>query len=213
MRKSLDDERGNAAIYLIWLLGIVSIIFLIVINISKVYITGAQSSNATEQAAIAGTSVIVSETKTAIEKFDANPLSDLTRAHHNMKSMGDVIEDQKDSYEDTGLSEDQAYIKALNHVLPEEIDAHPLLENTIKEHFISVGLNNRIYSTVTSIIEENHGNAADTQVILSDEDWRLEVESSVDYNSISDQKYIPEITEKIEGEGFGPTLEYLSRLY
>lgn len=187
--------------------------FLIVINISNIFVTGAQSSNTSEQAAIAGTSVIIDETKKAIEKFDDNPLSIPMRVHHNMKSMEEVIEDKKDTYQQTGVSADQAYIKALNNILPGEIEEHSLLKKTIQDHFSSANLNGKIYSTVTSIISDNHGNAADTQVVLSNTKWRLEVETSVDYHSISDQQYIPEITDKIDGEGFGPTLEYLEKLF
>ncbi|MFB4169301.1 hypothetical protein [Virgibacillus sp. JSM 102003] len=213
MRNSFGNERGNAAFYMIWLLGIVAILFLIVINISNIFVTGAQSSNTSEQAAIAGTSVILDETKKAINKFDDNPLSVPTRAHHNMKTIKEVIEDKKNTYQQTVFSEEQAYIKALNNVLPGEIEEHGLLKDTIKDHFNSVNLNDKIYAVVTSVVSDNQGNAADTQVVLSNTEWRLEVKTSVDYHSISDQQYIPEITDKIDGEGFGPSLEYLEKLY
>src|SRR5699024_11885477 len=107
--------------YMVWLLGIVALIFLIAINIANVFVTGAQSSNISEQAAIAGTSVVVDETKTAIEQFDDNPLSISTREHRDMKPLAAVIEEKKKRYKQTGLSASQAYIKALKDVLPEEI--------------------------------------------------------------------------------------------
>ncbi|UOQ83622.1 pilus assembly protein TadG-related protein [Gracilibacillus salinarum] len=209
MREQFTNERGNAALYLVWLLSIIAIIFLIVINISNVFVTGAQSSNAAEQAAIAGTSVVVNETKEAIRQYDNDPLSITERLHHDMKTMTEVIEDKQHDYQADGDSADQAYIKALNQVLPGEIQAHPLLKSTIQDHFSSIGLTNKINAAARSIIEENHGNGADTIVSFS-YDWQIEVKSTVDFNSISDNKYIPEFTEKIDGEGLGPALEYLS---
>lgn len=213
MRKKFRNERGNAAFYMIWLLGIVAILFLIVLNISNVFVTGAHSSNAAEQGAIAGTSVYIEETKKAIEKFDDNPLSEATQLHHGGKTMEEVIDDRKNMYQFTGISADQAYIKALNDVLPNEIDAHALLKDTIRDHYNSVGINNKIHAAVTSVIQENEGNALDTHIILSHEDWRLEVKTTVDYSSISDGEYVSEITDKLKGEGFGPTLDYLEKIY
>lgn len=213
MKDLFCNERGNAAIYMVWLLGIVAFIFLIAINIANVFVTGAQSSNISEQAAIAGTSVVVDETKTAIEQFDDNPLSISTREHHDMKPLAAVIEEKKNRYQQTGLSASQAYIKALNDVLPEEIEEHELLKETIKSHFNSVNLSTKIYDAVTSVVHSNHGNTAETQVVLSNTEWRIEVSTSVDYHSISDQKYIPEITDKIDAEGFGPRLKYLEKVF
>lgn len=213
MKKLFSNEKGNAALFMIWLLGIVALIFLIVINITNIFVTGVQSSNTSEQAAIAGTSVIIAETKKAIEKYDNDPLSIPDRMHHNMKTMQEVIETKKYSYQMTGLSADQAYIKALNNVLLHEIEEHDLLKDTIHSHFNSVNLSNKIYSTVTSVVNDNNGNIADTQIVLSNTNWRIEVKTSVDYHSISDQKYIPEISDTIESTGFGPTLDYLKKIF
>lgn len=213
MKKLFCNEKGNASFFMIWLLGIVALIFIIIVNISNAFVTGAHASNTSEQAAIAGTSVIISETKSAIDKYDDDPLSEPDRKHHDKKKLAAFINKKKDNYRATGLSDNQAYIKALNEVLPSEIEKHELLKETIVEHFNHVGLNNKIYTTVTSVVSDNHGNSGDTQVVLSDTDWRLEVETSVDYHSISDRKYIPEINDKMSSLGVGPNLKYLEKIF
>ncbi|MFC4388030.1 hypothetical protein ACFOZ1_09445 [Gracilibacillus marinus] len=213
MRCISTDERGNAAIYLIWLISIVALLFLLVINISNIFVTGVQSSNSAEQAAIAGTSVIITETKKAIEAYDDDPLSIPGRVHHDMKTIEELVDEKQSDYRSSGMTDDQAYVKALDTVLLNEINTHPLLKDKIREHFIQEGLNDKIYATVTGVVQDNHGNQADTQIILSNQEWRLEVETTINYTSIADETYIPEIEDKIAGKGIGPTLDYLRLIY
>jgi hypothetical protein len=52
--KYVQNEKGNAAFYLLWLLGIVAIIFVLTINIIKVYVVKEHANLAVEQAALAG---------------------------------------------------------------------------------------------------------------------------------------------------------------
>ena len=116
----LKNEKGNAVIFLLWLLGIVAIIFVLTINIVKVYIVKEHANLAVEQAALAGTSVLLEKTKEAIEEFDSKPDllyladRDLQRLADGGRGVGDLIEEKKLNYMAGGMDESNAYIKAAN---------------------------------------------------------------------------------------------------
>ncbi|MRG87387.1 hypothetical protein [Salinibacillus xinjiangensis] len=214
MKTYVTDEKGNASLYLLWLLGIVALLFIIVLNMTKAFLTGHEASSVVEQAAFSGTSVYIRESKQAIADFDGDPDSILTRPHHGGKTIGELISEKQTEHEGNGYSPDQAYIKALNDVLPGEIDAHSELKDAFVDRFSSVSINDQVFGAVQSIIQ-NHADAnpSDTRVILSNTDWRLEVESTVTFKSISDSNYIPVFQEKISSTGYGPKLLYLENVY
>ncbi|RCW65831.1 hypothetical protein [Saliterribacillus persicus] len=213
MRKQLDNQRGNAMFYLIWILGMVGILLLILTNISKVFVVGNQAKNATEQAAMASTAVIIEETKNAIEKFDDDPLSIPLRITRGGDKLETVINEKKNDYQAIGNSSTQAYIKALNDVLPNEIDQHILLKQTIRNHFSSVNLSYQYRSAARTIVEDNDGNGSDTIVTFSNTDWRIEVEGTATFKSVSDGEVISSFEQKVDGKGYGPVLRYMENVY
>lgn len=208
--KYLSNERGNSAFYIIWLLGISAVIFVIVINIAKVYVVKQQASTATQQAAFAGTIVFLEVTQKGIENFD----SDLTKsAAQKALENGESIQDQIDDKVDELVSQDvdlqQAYIKAYNEVLPEKLRIHPQFEIEMKETFRDSGLRGKLLSAVQSTITANEANADDVEVLLSDTKWRVEVTADATYKTITDGTYLRSFTSDIKQKGVGPSLKYL----
>ncbi|SEU05332.1 Putative Flp pilus-assembly TadE/G-like [Salinibacillus kushneri] len=210
----IRDEKGNASIFLLWLLGIVALLFVIIINITKVFLVGSEASYTAQQAALAGSSVYIKESKAAIEEFDNHLAASIDfRLNHGGKSLGELVNDKQDAYEGTGLSTDQAYIKALNDVLPSEISSHILLKNTFKDHLQNSYFSSSVFNAVQSIINDSEKtNPEDTSFVLSDSEWRLEVKSSVTFKSIASER-IPFIKGEIPANGHGPKLIYLENVY
>lgn len=207
--KYLSNERGNSAFYIIWLLGISAVIFVIVINIAKVYVVKQQASTATQQAAFAGTIVFLEVTQKGIENFD----SDLTKSTAQKLEDGESIQVQIDKKVDELVSQDvdlqQAYIKAYNEVLPEKLRKHPQFEIEMKETFRDSGLRGKLLSAVQSTITANEANADDFEVLLSDTKWRVEVTADATYKTITDGTYLRSFTSDIKQKGVGPSLKYL----
>ncbi|WP_163102949.1 TadE/TadG family type IV pilus assembly protein [Peribacillus alkalitolerans] len=205
----LTNERGNAVFYMLWLLGIVLILFVIVINIAKVYVVKEQSSLAVDQAAFAGTSVLIDQTKAAVARFDASVFSVPQKAMDGGKSISQLVEDK--AFEYSHLSRSEAYIRALNQILPARIEKHPPLKQEFVNTFYDVeGL---VYPSVQDIVLKNESNSEDTEITFSKEEWRLEVVASTTFRSISDQKIIPFFQEKIKQKGYGPSLHYLEEVF
>ena len=61
--KYVGNDRGNSAFYLIWILGISAVIFVLVVNIAKVYLVKQKAATDAQQAAFAGTVVLLDFTQ------------------------------------------------------------------------------------------------------------------------------------------------------
>ncbi|WP_075618559.1 hypothetical protein [Paenisporosarcina indica] len=212
--KYLKNERGNSAFYLIWILGISAVIFVIVVNITKVYLVKEQTATATQQAAFAGTIVLLETTQEGIEDFD----SDLTKsAAQKVLDGGKTIQDQIDEKveELMGQGEDLqlAYIKAYNSIIPEKMNKHPQFKSVMKDKFSDSGLSGRLYHAVQSTIEANKANHASVEVVLSNSTWRVEVKADSDFETVTDGTYLKSFSSKIPQKGYGPSLDYVKFMY
>jgi len=211
--KYLSNDRGNSAFYLIWIIGISAVIFVIVVNIAKVYVVKQHAATATQQAAFAGTVVLLEATQEGIQNFD----SDLTKsAAQKVIDKGKSIEDQIDEKVDEFVAQDEdlqlAYIKAYNLVLPEKIKKHPQFKKEMEDTFRDSGLSGKLLSAVQSTITANEANADDVEVMLSDTKWRVEVTADATYKTITDGTYLKSFTSDIKQKGIGPSLQYLESI-
>ncbi|WP_071396390.1 Tad domain-containing protein [Bacillus tuaregi] len=221
--KHLKNENGNAAIFMLWLLGIVAVIFILTVNIVKVYVVKEQANLAVEQAALAGTAVLLDKTKEAVNRFDTRPTIDplyladreVQRITDSGKSIEELIQQEMGKFLARGLDEGDSYIMAVNKVLPERIEGHPFLKKELKQ---SLGLSSSdtvyLFSpAVMSVITDNQARAERTELSLSREHWRIEVKSAVLFESISDESFMSSLLSDIPQIGYGPTLEYLEKIY
>ena len=211
--KYLSNDRGNSAFYLIWIIGISAVIFVIVVNIAKVYVVKQHAATATQQAAFAGTVVLLEATQEGIENFD----SDLTKsAAQKVIDKGKSIEDQIDEKVDEFVAQDEdlqlAYIKAYNEVLPEKIKKHPQFKKEMEDTFSDSGLSGKLLSAVQSTITANEANAESVEVLLSNSKWRVEVTADATYKTITDGTYLKSFTSDIKQKGIGPALQYLESI-
>jgi hypothetical protein len=211
--KYISNDRGNSAFYLIWIIGISAVIFVIVVNIAKVYVVKQHAATATQQAAFAGTVVLLEATQEGIQNFD----SDLTKsAAQKVIDKGKSIEDQIDEKVDEFVAQDEdlqlAYIKAYNLVLPEKIEKHPQFKKEMEDTFRDSGLSGKLLSTVQSTIAANEANAESVEVLLSDTKWRVEVTADATYKTITDGTYLKSFTSDIKQKGMGPSLQYLESI-
>ncbi|MCA1066566.1 hypothetical protein QTG56_04010 [Rossellomorea sp. AcN35-11] len=214
MKNYINNEKGNSIFFILWLFGIVAIVFLIVANVSKIYIVQAQADHSVEQAAFAGTSVYITETTKIIEEFDRNlALSAAQKVLDGGKTVEEQVAEKQTEFEDSGQSSDIAYLNALNEVLTEEIEEHPLLKRTFKDRFWMISIDDKVKSAAQAMINANGANTEDTEVKLSEEDWRVEVKSTATFESINDNKFMEYFERKIPQRGYGPKLKYLENIY
>lgn len=205
---TVKNENGHGMVYILWIMVMSIVIFVIVVNIGKVYAVKQQAATATQQAALAGTSVLVEATVKGVEAFDASEAAVEQREAADGKSVSELIDEEAEKNRQRGEAKDIAYIHALNDVLPSRIERHEFLEETITNHI--EGAIDRFKQVVREVIEDNGGNIERSTVIFS-LDYRVEVQADATYEAITDhaENYMPKMSKEIPQKGSGPSLRYL----
>lgn len=209
----MKNEKGNSAFYLIWILGISAVIFVIVVNIAKVYLVKEQAATATQQAAFAGTVVLLEATSEGIENFDSDLVKSATqKLDDEGKSIEDQVNEKVEEFMNSGEDRQLAYIQAYNAVLPKKMSKHPLFKAEMEDTFRDSGLGGRLLSAVQTTIIDNEANADDVVVVLSDTKWRVEVIADATYTTVTDGTYLKSFKSDIKQKGAGPSLNYLASI-
>ncbi|MBD8071137.1 hypothetical protein [Bacillus sp. PS06] len=216
----IRNEQGNATFYMIWLIGIVGLIFVLVINLVKVYVVKEHANLSVEQAAIAGTAELLKLTEQAIDSIDNDPLIIAERLLTGEEKLSKQIKDKQDSYiYNQNLDPSTAYIKSVNQIIPAKMNDNAVFEYIIKQKFKSRlgssiwALQTKVRPTVQDMISSNGGNISDTEIEFSTSKWRLEIKSTVTFESIADHKIINSFVKDIPQRGYGPSLDFLKDIY
>lgn len=209
--KHLNNERGNGLVYMLWIMVVSIAICVIVLNIAKVYAVKQQAANATQLAALAGTSVLLNAAKDAIEEFDLQFDAEDVKLQLEVddgKSIGVLVDEKAEEYQNNGLAKDIAYINAMNDILTPRMAAYGLLKSKMDIHV--GGVHGKFKQTVRDVVKKNGGNE-DRIVVTFTTDFRVEVEADVTYESITDstEQYIKKITDEVPQKGYGPSLKFL----
>lgn len=206
--KHLKNEKGSAAIYLLWLMTVIIVLTLIIVNIAKVYAVKQQASTAAQLGAFAATSEILFATEEAIKEFDEAMLEALEEGEEYEPLWGEIKE-RKNSLVAMGYDDEKAYIKTLNEMLPGRL-GNPILKGYFNAKFlVNSALSTRIYHTVQEVVRENEGNEEHLEIVISDEKYRVEVKTDATFEAIANGKYIDSFKKDIPQIGYGPELSYL----
>lgn len=212
--RQVKNEDGNSLVYIMWLLSMCGVIILIVLNITGVYMTKQNASTATEQAALAGTAVMMKATDDAIKDFDKDLIRSLDqKLDDTLKSVETLVQEKKEEYKNAGKNDQTARILAYNAIIPERLIKYPEMLEVFKDKFGSQQLANDLNREINYILNEN-GTMVDTaELVLSNTDWRIEVKASASFSTITDGKYLNEFAKDIPQKGVGPKLAYLEYIY
>ena len=213
----LKNERGHGMVYLLWIMVMSIAIFVIVINIGKVYIVKQQAATATQQAALAGTSVLLEATLRGVQNFDNYPdpehLDWKSQRIIDGKSVEALLDEKAAELKRSGQAKDIAYVNAMNAVLQPRISTYDLLSALISQEINAS--RSAFTDTIKQVLVANDGNLERSTVTLTVPNYRVEVIADVTYKSITDsaQSYMPDFIKDIPQKGYGPSMTYLDGVY
>ncbi len=211
--KELKRENGNSLVYILWLLSVCGVILLIVVNIARVYLVKQQAETATQLAALAGTSVLLKATDEVVLVFDADGVKSAQQFIDDTKSVTSLVNEKKKEYIQSGKNEQTARIKAYNDILPTRIKKYPELKDSFEQKFKSSALAVTLNSEIYAILIENGSSVDTSEIVLSNDKWRIEVKAEVEFSTLTDGKLVAVFTSPISQKGFGPQLSYLKNIY
>ena len=211
--KQLRNENGNSLVYLLWLLSMCGVIIIIIVNITGVYITKQNASTATQQAALAGTAVLLNATEEAIEEFDNDLIKSILQKADDLKTIAMLVDEKMQELMNVGEGKQSARIQAYNAIIPERLLKYPELKEVFEDKFKSSQLANKLHSEINYILVENGTELENSEIVLSNTNWRIEVKASALFSTITDGKYLDKITKDIPQKGVGPKLAYLRNVY
>src|SRR5690554_4679298 len=152
--KLLKEERGSVIIYFLGLLGLVAVLFLFLTNIGRAFVVNNHVANAAEQAAFAATAVYIERTNDVIEQYDewltSHPFFELW----GLEPVGELVEERHNYYRGSNYGENQAYIMALNDVLPDEINSRYRFRNMMRNQVGGIQ-DLTIFTEVINILDMN----------------------------------------------------------
>lgn len=205
MRQHIQNERGSMAILTVWTLTIVAIMLILVVNIAKLYVVKEQAALAAEQASIAASSVVVEEVKQVVDHYidpDAPP---------GAKTLKEKVTEQRNMLiGHHGMTASEAYVEALNVVLPQEAT----YDSDLRDELVDA-MNSAVYrmpSVVGNIITENHGKRSDTTIYVLNSQQRIEVETTVRFEKSHYSGMHLGQDEDVPQKGMGPELRFVSSL-
>lgn len=200
MKKYIRNQRGNALIISLWYMIVSILIMALVLNIGKAFAIKQQANNAAELAAIAATSDAIEGVMEGVRAFD------MSAASEDQKFAEGITVEELINLEEqklTNYSEHLRRLKAIDRVVNPRMYTYPALGGFVKTSLAVKW--SQAYSTASSIAGQNHGK--NTTISISKR--RIKVETSVDFESISDGKYIEKFYKKINQTGYGPEFEML----
>ncbi len=206
--KHLKNEKGSAAIYLLWIMTVIIVLSVIIVNVAQVYAVKQQASTAAQLGAFAATSEVLFATQEAIKEFDEVMIATLEEGEE-YEPLWDEINERKNALIANGYGDEKAFIKTLNEMLPGRL-GNPILKGIFNAKFLwDATLSTKIYNTVQKVVQENEGNEEHLEVIISDEKFRVEVKTDATFKTVATGEYIDPLEKDIPQIGYGPELAFL----
>ncbi|WP_070120404.1 Tad domain-containing protein [Bacillus marinisedimentorum] len=214
-RLRIQDEKGNITIFFISSLFIMVIMFLIVLNFTKVFAVKQQASNAAEQASFAATAVIYELAMEGTRNYDRSIPGQAERVLTG-KTVEEKIGDRADHLQrsEPNISFNEARIRAIDEVLSAELQSGPG-KNKLNHEIVSVlqwrGID-EVRSAVSGIISSNGGGSDVTSVILFSPDYRVEVETSSEFEALKINRLFTGMKKNLFQTGKGPEAAFLKEI-
>jgi hypothetical protein len=206
------QERGNAAILMIGLLSIMMVLFIFVINLSKIFAVKEEANTTAQQASLAATSVLYSQVDNVINDYEKTLEGKVDKIPESIgkKIQKKEIELQLDSsYDD--YSDNEIELEAMDIVLTEE------LQRGVGKDQLHNMLNSELYETIkdmeaqaqTTIIQ-NNGNISDATLVV--DDGQVFVRASNTVEGTSFKGFFTDLKEDLFQTAGGPKIDFLTEL-
>lgn len=213
VKACLQQERGNAALFMIGLLSIMMVLFVFVFNLTKIFAVKEEANTTAQQASLAATSVLYDQLDEAIEEYEKEIIG-------IVDSYPESIE-QKIEKKETELQSDAGYndysvneikLEAMDIVLTDEL-RHGIGRKELDYKLgqeITNGILPDMMSQAQSTILENDGNLS--EATLSIKDGQVFVHASNTVEGTAFKGFFQDLKEDLFQTSAGPKVDFIEEL-
>ncbi|MGK5510933.1 Tad domain-containing protein [Brevibacillus formosus] len=196
--RHLQNERGNMTIFTLtiyWFMFM--LVFVALFNFSGIFVDKEQASNSAQQASIAAVKDIYDEMERAIEIYDASPARNYDYDYLYLKRIA-ARNQMRVAHPDWSHSE-------IEYGVIDAVLSSSLPDNVELQGYVNLGLikaAGHIPGVVAKVLSDNKATLSGSSVKLFNSDNRIEVTTSVKYESESmGFDFIPAYSEQIYQTG------------
>jgi Putative Flp pilus-assembly TadE/G-like len=213
VKETLQNERGNIALFVIGILAVMMILFVFVLNLSKVFAVKEQADSTTQQASIAATAVMYEELEGVIAEYETWLIGKLDSYPETIgEKVDEKIIDLNSDPDYNDYSANEISIEALDMVLIEELEhgfgkkeLAEKLEDEI-EHDIVKKMKNKARQTIV----ENGGNLEGATLEI--ENGQVYVKASNTVEGTSYKGFFDNFSDELFQQSGGPKMDFLEHI-
>ncbi|WP_280771161.1 hypothetical protein [Salipaludibacillus daqingensis] len=206
MNRYINNQNGSTVFYLIWGFFLMGMLLILTFNIVNIYVVKNQANIAADQASMAASSEVYKSIKDVISDYE--PPGILGLLEEEEETLAEKIEEEIESLETSHgyLSTTETEIRAINNVLNDELTTNNHLRSEISES-INDSLPS-VINVVEKVLEQNNAIVTGSKITLFNEDLRVEVMTSTEYNTTEYSSMMPTLSEDIDQKGVGLSVSF-----
>jgi hypothetical protein len=213
VKETLQNERGNIALFVIGILAIMMILFVFVLNLSKVFAVKEQANTTAQQASIAATAVLYGELESVIAEYETSFTGEVDSHPETIgEKVDEKIIDLNSDPDYNDYSANEISVEALDIVLIEELE-HGVGKEELAEKLegeLEHDIIKKMKVEAKETIVENGGNLEGATLKI--DDGQVYVEASNTVEGISYKGFFANFSDELFQQSGGPKIDFLEHI-
>jgi hypothetical protein len=134
------------------------------------------------------------------------------KRHQSLGVRREKVKEEKKEIKsnNSGISDNEAYIQAVNNVLLEEMEEDDDLKQEVRDALTRA--RNRVGGVVADVIAKNNGKVSKTEIQFFNIEHRFEVKTNVPYETVQYGDWIASQTNDVPQIGMGLTIPFAAHV-
>ncbi|CAJ1004226.1 MULTISPECIES: Tad domain-containing protein [Bacillales] len=195
VKQLLGNQRGNMTVFVLTIFFFLSLVmFTLLFNMSTIFVDKEVAANSAQQASIAAVQIIYEEAEEAIREYDSS-IAGMLDPDFIMVKVD--LETMRLRSIHPDWSESEVRYRAIDNVLLSHVPANGVLYGYLYQGLESA--QRKIREAAGEILQANGATRSGSVVTMFDSDMRIEVETSVRYQSDTfGLAFLNTVTEKVK---------------
>ncbi|WP_174614153.1 Tad domain-containing protein [Virgibacillus ihumii] len=212
MWKSIRNEDGNIALFVLGMLSIIMILLVFVLNLGAALATKEDSATTVQQASLSGSSVLYEEVRKVIYDYEHDTLEGALQAF--FKNIEEDVDDRATVLANSGgysdWSRNEIEVEAFDQVLTEELNKE-VVRQKLHELLRNKNIEQKVINEVKETITDNGGKLEGAVLYIRNNQFYVRAANEME--GISFDEYMEGIKENVYQESAGPKIDFLDEVW